>query len=109
MSNMIPFEYVEFYDVPRCIVLRYKGKLFLIQSAFDESLDDYPSDYSVYLLPESVEDSLKKGSWEFIRSSPMTCIGSVQVAEVVFDSSKRKELDASFLDKLMAEQEPRTN
>jgi hypothetical protein len=103
MSAMASFRYIEFYDVPRAIALRYKGKLLLLQSAFDEELDEYPDSYSVYVLPESVEDSLKKGSWEFLSNTPMTCIGHVQVGDVVFDSSKRKELDASFLDSLIAE------
>jgi hypothetical protein len=101
MAKMTPFQYVEFYDVPRCISLCYEERLFLLQSVFDEGLDDYPNSYSVYLLPESVEDSLKKGSWEFLRDTPMTCIGNVEVGDVVFDSSKRKELDASFLDSLI--------
>ena len=105
MVNMTPFQYVEFYDVPRCIALRYAEKLFLLHSAFDEGLDDYPTSYAIYLLPESVEDSLKEGSWEFLSNTPMTSIGHVQVADVVFDPSKRKELDASFLDSLMADQE----
>jgi len=39
---------VEFYDVPRCIALRYGKRLFLLQSAFDEGLDDYESSYSIY-------------------------------------------------------------
>jgi hypothetical protein len=97
---MTPFQYVEFYDVPRCIALRYRGKLFLLQSAFDEELDDYPASYSIYVLPESVRDSLTRGSWEFLSNIPITCIGHVQINDVVFDSSKRKELDASFLDEL---------
>jgi hypothetical protein len=54
MTKMTSFQYVEFYDVPRCIALRYRDKLFLLQSAFDESLDDYPSSYSIYILPDSV-------------------------------------------------------
>jgi hypothetical protein len=101
---MTPFQYLEFYDVPRCITLRYGERLFLLQSAFDESLDGYPASYSIYVLPDSVEDSLKKGSWEFLSSTPMTSIGHVQVGDVVFDSSKRKELDASFLDGLVSDQ-----
>jgi hypothetical protein len=106
MARMTPFRYVEFYDVPRCITLRYGERLFLLQSAFDEGLDDYPTSYAIYVLPESVEDSLKKGSWEFLSNTPMTCIGNVQVADVVFDPSKRKELDASFLDSLVAVSRP---
>src|SRR5882724_7251097 len=105
MAKMTPFRYAEFYDVPRCIALRYGRKLFLLQSAFDEGLDDYESSYSIYELPESAEDSLQKGLWDFIGKTPMNCIGDVQVREVVFDSSTRKELDASFLDDLVADPE----
>jgi hypothetical protein len=105
MGKMTPFQYVEFYDVPRCITLRYRERLFLLQSAFDEGLDDYPTSYLVYVLPESVEAQLKKGSWEFLSKTPTTCIGHVEVDDMVFDSSKRKELDASFLDSLIDEQQ----
>ena len=61
MANMISFQYVDFYDVPRCIALPYRERLFLLQSAFDENLDDYPSNYSIYVLPDSVKDSLAGG------------------------------------------------
>jgi hypothetical protein len=105
MAKMTPFRYVEFYDVPRCIALRHGKRLFLLQSAFDEALDDYETSYSIYVLPESAEGSLKKGLWEFVGKTPMTCIGDVKVRDVVFDSSKRKELDASFLDDLITDEE----
>jgi hypothetical protein len=98
MTQMTPFQYVEFYDVPRFIVLRYRGKLFLLQSAFDDDLDEYPDSYSVYVLPEWAKDSVRKGSWEFLSNTQMTCIGHIQVKDVVFDPTKRKELDASILD-----------
>jgi hypothetical protein len=104
MTKMTPFRYVEFYDVPRCIVLRYAERLFLLQSAFDQGLDDYPTSYSIYVLPKSVEDSLRKDSWEFLSDTPMSCIGQIQIDKVEFDPSRRKELDASFLDSLIADQ-----
>jgi hypothetical protein len=104
MAKMTRFRYVEFYDVPRCIALRYGKRLFLLQSAFDEDLDDYESSYSIFELPESAEDSLKKGLWDFVGKTPRTCVGQVPVAEVTFDSSTRNELDASFLDGLMPSQ-----
>ena len=102
MTQMTPFQYVEFYDVPRCIVLRYREKLFLLQSAFDDHLDEYPDSYSVYLLPERVKDAVQKGSWEFLSNTQMSCIGHIQVKDVVFDPTKRKELDASILDSLVS-------
>ena len=97
-AKMAAFQHVEFYDVPRCIALRYRERLFLLQSAFDETLDDYPSSYSIYFVPESVEPSLRRGSWEFLRNTRMTRIGEVPIDRVVFDPSKRKELDATVLD-----------
>ena len=44
-----------FYDVPRTIILLVRKKWILLQSAFDEDLDDYAPEYSVYLLPSSFE------------------------------------------------------
>ncbi|HLJ88965.1 MAG TPA: hypothetical protein VKZ53_19250 [Candidatus Angelobacter sp.] len=99
---MTPFLYLEFYDVPRCIALPYRERLFLLQSAFDELLDDYPTSYSVYILPESVEGSVRKGSWELLGDTKVTCIGHIQIKDVVFDPTKRKELDASILDRFLA-------
>jgi len=98
---MTPFKYIDFCDVPRCIVLRYRQRSILLQSAFDENLDDYPHSYSVYLLPESAEDLLRNNSWEFLKT-PMTCIGEIRIDDVTFDPSKRKELDASILANLIA-------
>jgi len=103
MAEMTSFQYREMFDVPRWITLRYKQRLLLLQSAFDENLDDYPSSYSVYVLPDSVEDSLRAASWLFLDSTPMTCIGKIPVSAVVFDPSRRKELNASCLNVLLAD------
>jgi len=100
---MIPFRYIEFYDVPRGIVLRYRGKLLLLQSAFDEDLDDYPDRYSVYELPESVETSLAAGSWHFLENKELDRIGEIPVKALRFDSTKRKTLEPSILDDLLPE------
>ena len=66
MADMIPFRYGGFWDVPRYIVLRYRDGLLYVQSAFDEELDDYPDNYSVYKIPTSAEPSIEEGSWEFL-------------------------------------------
>src|ERR1700682_6375514 len=36
---MIPFQYVDFYDCTCAIAAKYRGKLLLPQSAFDDELD----------------------------------------------------------------------
>jgi hypothetical protein len=99
LSEMTPFSYGGFYDVPRCLTLRYRGKRFLLQSAFDEGLDEYPTDYSVYVVPETAGDSSPVCSPEFLSKSPMSCIGQIPIDQVTFDSTRRKELDASILDR----------
>ena len=102
ISKMIPFRYIEFYDVPRGIVLRYRGKLLLLQSAFNEDLDDYPDTYSVYELPESVELA-GCGSWHFLENKELDRIGEIPVKALRFDSTKRKTLEPSVLDDLLPE------
>jgi len=105
MAAMTPFRYIDFYDVPRTIALRHHEKLLLVQSAFDEDLDEFPPVYSVYVMPESVSDSLEKGSWKFLADTPMECIGHISVDQVVFDPTKREQIDVSFLDRLIPEPE----
>jgi len=101
MAEMTPFTYGWFYDVPRCISLRYRGRRFLLQSAFDDDLDEYPTDYSAYLVSETADDSRPVCSPEFLSNTPMACIGQIPVDQVTFDPSKREELDASCLDGLI--------
>jgi len=100
-STMVPFRYVDFYDVPRAIVLRYRGKLLLLDSPFDDDLDEYPDSYSVYELPESAETSLAKGTWLFLENARSACMGQIPVNAVRFDSTKRKALDPSILDQIL--------
>ena len=98
---MVPFRYVEFYDVPRVVALRYRGKLLLLQSAFSDRLDEYPNVYSVYELPESAEPLLAAGSWGFLEHSALSSIGEIPVSAVKFDSTKRKTMDPSILDPVL--------
>jgi hypothetical protein len=99
LCEMTPFSYGRFWDVPRYIALRYKGKHFLLQSVFDEDLDEYPSEYSVYAAPAPADDSQPVCSSEFLSKMQTSCIGKIQIDQVTFDSTKRKELDASILDR----------
>jgi hypothetical protein len=100
---MTAFSYGGFYDVPRCIRLRYQGRRYLLLSAFDEALDEYPAEYSVYELPELTDDSQPVRTPEFLSNTPMDCVGQIPIDSVVFDPTKRKELDASVLDPLIAD------
>jgi hypothetical protein len=97
---MIPFAYREFYDVPRNIILRVRGKWIFLQSAFDEDLDDYAPNYSVYLLPPSFEPPPAGGSWDFLKPE-LEFLGEIPVQEVEFDPTKRQMLSAAALNELV--------
>lgn len=97
LCEMAPFTYGGFWDVPRHIMLCYQGKWFLLQSTFDESMDDYTADYSIYIVPVPAEGSIPVLSPEFLNNTPMECVGQFPIGQVTFDSTRRKLLDASFL------------
>ena len=102
MRNMVKMRYGSFYDVPRGIVLRYKGRYFYLSSAFDEIKDEYPDDYSVYSFPETMESVASSESWGFVRElGSLQRLGSLKISDCTFDKSKRKEFDASVLDRFL--------
>jgi hypothetical protein len=101
MSKMTPFEYGGFYDVPRCISVRYSGVHFLLQSWFDEVTDEYPSVYLVYKV-SALAEPLPPCSPEFLKIG-MTCIGEIPIEQIVFDPTRRKEIDALILDQFLRE------
>jgi hypothetical protein len=100
---MVPFKYVEFYDVPRLIMFRYQDHLFLLASYFDEDKDDYDENYSIELLPLWAEQKIAESSWKVLEEdlSGRRLVGKIAVKDVVFDSTRRRALDPTFLNKYM--------
>jgi hypothetical protein len=98
--KMTPFQYVDFYDVPRKIILLIRGKWFLLQSAFNGDLDDYDVEYSVYRLPSSFQPPHAGSTWDFLEQE-LVFAGKIPVREVQFDESKRRTLSAAALDKIV--------
>jgi hypothetical protein len=70
-----------------------------LQSAFNEELDDYEAEYSVYRLPSSFQPPHAGAKWDFLEQE-LVCVGKISVREVQFDESKRRTLSAAALDKL---------
>ena len=85
----VPFEYRDFYDIPRIFVVRHDNELFLFDCRFSPHADDYSSRFDVYALPASLEDSLGKISWEGL-SAAGRAVGSVETSSVEFDDSQRR-------------------
>lgn len=96
MSEWIPFVYREFYDVPREILLTFKGKVLLLESLFDDEEDDYSNNYVVYELPTSITEKLN-GSWEGFAGQAISRLGEIPVEYVQFDPTHRKQIYGNVL------------
>jgi hypothetical protein len=99
MSEWIPFVYREFYDVPREILLTFKGKVLLLESLFDDKDDEYSKNYVVYELPASIMGNLN-GSWEGFANQALSELGEIPVESVQFDNTRRKQIYGDVLEAL---------
>ena len=102
MSEMTPFKYMGFHDVPRIFIMHYAGETFLFDNPFDEVLEDDSDWYKVYVLP-SLNDEDLPNDWTTLHTLAIRCLGEVPVASVRFDPTRRKCVDGSIIDKLTAE------
>ena len=88
--------YGEFHDVPRLFVVTVPDGLLVFDSPFDESLDDYRPEYTVYFLLWS-EASRLHGSWNTLTEGA-ELRGRVAVSDVEFDGTRRLMVSASVVD-----------
>lgn len=100
LTEIIPFRYGGFWDVPRSILLRYREKTLLLRSPFDESVDEYPSVYSVYQVPDVISQSVLGGDWALLDGADLRFVGEIPISTVAFDPTKRRRLDSSCLEGL---------
>lgn len=100
--TMVPFKYVDFYDVPRLIMFRYQDRLFLLASYFDANTDNHDDSYAISILPPWVEQKIAESSWQVLEDDiGAKPLGEIAVKDVVFDKTKRHALDPTFLDKYL--------
>jgi hypothetical protein len=105
--NWATIRYRDFYDVPRIFVTTLNGKLYLFDCPFDDELEDYSERYRVYQLPADLKRKLQ-GSWERLSERAESLLGSVPVGKVQFDQTKRKRINTSVLEELLANRDPQT-
>ena len=97
-----PIRYLGFWDVPLNFFVRHNGASYLFDCPFDEALDDYAEAYQVYLMPEIPEEELPK-DWTTLPARAIRRVGEIPVAKVQFDAMKRRQIDTSVLDGLIAQ------
>ena len=99
MARWVAFNYREFYDLPRAIVVHDGSRIIFFDCPFNESLDDYPPKYEVYLMP-NLPKKVWASSWEHLAQQAIHRLGSVPVASVRFDSTWRYKIDLDILQEL---------
>jgi hypothetical protein len=96
MSDPVPIQYREIYDVPRMFIAVHDGVTFLFDSRFDDAIDDYADTYVVSTLPPLPPAELA-GTWASLPSRAIRRLGSVPVAAVEFDATRRQFVDRALL------------
>ena len=87
----LPITYRDFYDVPRLVVVEWRADLYLLDSPFDEALDDYADIFPVYRLPPDARGAVAEDSWAAL--PPLgEVVGQISVGDVRFDSTRRKAM-----------------
>ena len=103
--DWVPIQYREFYDVPRMFVAEYMGRTYLFDGSFDDTLDEYPSEYAVCVLPRQ-DSSQLSGSWENLRQQALFECGKVRVSDVIFDVSRRAAVNSTVFDRVTVPSTP---
>jgi len=101
----VAFEYRDFWDVPRLILCTVDGTAILLDSEFDDSLEEYAPHYKVYALPPE-PDPDSSAPCAGLPPSRTMYLGSVPVSEIEFDPSKRNEIEVSPLLELLRRKNP---
>ena len=99
-TGWLAFQYRGFHDVPRTIVVEFRNALYVLDCPFDEGLDEYPDEYTAYRLPKTALSDLGGADWTKLAEMGRA-IGRVRVADVEFDSSKRKAMHPRTLERLV--------
>jgi hypothetical protein len=96
----VEFEYRDFYDVPRQILLRHGGRTFLLDCRFDETCDDYSDEYEVFEFPDLPPGVARES--KNLRGLVGGLLGHVSVRAVRFDASLRTSIDLSSIPQIAA-------
>ena len=78
--------YRAFWDVPRWFLIQHRGRLLLFAAPWDDELDDYAAEYSVYALPPDVD---LDGDWVTLPPQAQSMRGRVAVGAMRFDETRR--------------------
>jgi hypothetical protein len=91
----LSFVYRNFYDVPRILVLSAGQRRFVLDCKFDEARDEYPDLYHVYQMGDDFVPP--PGSWESIVNDAKEYLGTIAIAKVQFDDTRRQHVKSQSI------------
>jgi hypothetical protein len=97
MEKWLPIRYRGYWDVPRIFLVRNSGRLYLFDCPFSEELDDYPEQFTVYLMPD-IPDEETPADWTTLPGRATRVLGEVPVAAVRFDPTRRAAIAPDTFD-----------
>lgn len=93
----IDFEYRDFWEVPRLIVFTVGAAEYMLDSEYDEATGSYAAEYKLYRMPPIPDPHAPAPEVEEERR----LLGSIPVAELAFDETRRQRFDDAPLRALM--------
>ena len=92
--SRVPFLYSGFWDAPLGVVVRYQGLLFYFLRELDEDLDEYETEYRVFLLPEISDNEIQSLWGKFVELS-VAFLGHVPINKMGFVRPFTRSRDAA--------------
>jgi hypothetical protein len=93
-------QYRDFWDFPRIFLVSFEQSLFLFDCTFNQEIEEFRSEYQVFLMPE-LDDKDLGGSWNQLSEKSIRLLGKVPVNDVAFDDTRRRFIDADAILKLL--------
>lgn len=93
----VPIRYRDFYDFPRAFVVEKSGDLLFFDCPFNDGLDDYEADFTVFKISDEFRDKVDDPSWKDLRRHA-TRVGRVPTKAIRFDETKRQAVDSEVFD-----------
>ena len=96
-SRWVPIRYRDFYDFPRGFVVERSGDLPFFDCPFNDVLDDYEADFTVFRLKDELRGNVDQASWTNLGRDGER-LGVVPTRAVLFDETTRHAIDAGIFE-----------
>lgn len=82
------FEYREFYDYPRVLIVEKENARYLLDCRFDDVTNDYPNEYQIRQLGDV---PIPRGSWVGL-GDDKALLSTIVITPQLFDITRRKRI-----------------